>query len=74
MGREGDIETGTRPDPSCGESDSFRGGVGESAKRDDPRLEVMGETLGRGSKGLGLSLPVGPFPSGGRLAGGKLRA
>lgn len=48
--------------------------VGESAA-DDSRLEwKLNDWVLLPSYTFGLSLPVGPFPRGGRLDGGRLRA
>ena len=38
----------------------------------EPSVMIVG--CARGVYGFGLSLPVGPLPSGGRLAGGRLSA
>jgi hypothetical protein len=59
-----------------GEADSERSGEGDSPTGEDSRLleEVDWVAIGVLSRDLGLSLPVGPFPSDGRLAAGKLSA
>lgn len=50
------------------------GGESKSAFEDSRLLADDGYERDPPSRVLGLSLPVGPFPSDGRLAGGKLRA
>lgn len=59
-----------------GEADSERSGEGEPPTGEDSRLfeEVDCAAMGVVSRDFGLSLPVGPFPSDGRLAAGKLSA
>jgi hypothetical protein len=58
-----------------GDTEPVRIDEGESAD-DDSRLERRGwlPPAVEDSEFFGLSLPVGPLPRGGRLAGGRFRA
>jgi hypothetical protein len=61
-----------------GESDCALVDVGESAEEParlaDSRAEACDGRGGGAEDGLGLSLPVGPLPSGGLFAGGRFKA
>lgn len=59
-----------------GEADSERPGEGDSATGEDSRLLEEDDWAATGvvSRDLDLSLPVGPLPSDGRLAAGRLSA
>lgn len=62
------MDTGMEP---SGEPVLLREG-GDPAREEESRLEEKGEPAESvASAPAGLSLPVGPLPSGGRLAGGR---